>query len=304
VLVDTKSRRVAWKAAIPHQSDYVSNSAVACGSDGNAFYAVTQENTNSAESLNQTRVVISRISTSGKLEKQQVIEAGFDEWFYLLDVGSSGVAVAGGTSATAERGGPFGTFVARFDPELVPAKLTKLSSGAFWTNANARFDGQHLLVAGKFMPNPGAGRDGYAASKIDLDSGKYLWSAYALPDNTRSARSYLSPDGEVYTVALTPTELSVVVLDRQGKVTSNFSTKKPLCSLNAVSLRGQNLMVIGTLCQGGSQSELLPIDLNTHTVGAGRLLDGKLSAARFDDQGWIGIAKVKGRGPSLQLEEK
>ncbi|WP_408583690.1 integrase core domain-containing protein, partial [Paraburkholderia tropica] len=43
------------------------------------------------------------------------MNAGFDEWSYLLDANAGGVAVAGGTSATLERGGSFGTWVARFD---------------------------------------------------------------------------------------------------------------------------------------------------------------------------------------------
>lgn len=303
VLVDAGSRHVLWKTAIPHARGYAENSAVACDSNGHAFYVVTQEDTGGAQAQNQTRVVVSRISTSGKLEKQQAIDRGFDEWFYLLDVGPDGVAIAGGTSATVERGGPFGTFIASFDASLTPATPTKLDTGAFWTDTNARLDSRFLFVAGQFMPNHGAGRDAYAASKIDLTSGKYLWSTYALPTDTRVARSWLSPDDKTYTVALTPTDLSVVMLDRQGKVTSNFSAKKPLCTLDAISLEGHTLRVTGTSCESDSSTVLVPIDLTSRKVGAGRLLGNNLSAVHFDNGRWVGIAKNKGRGPSLLRAE-
>lgn len=304
VLVDAGSRHVVWKTAVPRSRGYVENSVVACGSNGHAFYVVTQEDTSGAQAQNQTRVVINRLSTSGKLEKTQAIDAGFDEWFYLLDVGPDSVAIAGGTSATVERGGPFGTFVARFDAALTPAGSTKLDSGAFWTDTNARLDRHALFVAGQFMPNPGAGRDAYAASKIDLTSGKYLWSTYALPTDTRVARSWLSPDGDVYTVALTPTNLSVAMLDRQGKVTSNFSAKKPLCTLDAISLEGHTLRVAGASCESDSSTVLVPIDLASHTVGGGRQLGSNLSALHFDGGRWVAIAKNKSRGPSFQRGEE
>lgn len=95
----------------------------------------------------------------------------------MFDVEPDGVDVAGGTSATLQRGGPFGTFLAHFDADLGHAKLTQLSSGVFWTDTAARFNGQHLLVAGQFLSNAGAGHDGYAFSQIDLSRKRYLWSA-------------------------------------------------------------------------------------------------------------------------------
>lgn len=79
VMVDAHSRRALWRTAIPYRSDYASNSAVACGSDGHSIYALTEDHTQSSESLSQTRGVVNRISLAGKLEKRQPIQAGFDE---------------------------------------------------------------------------------------------------------------------------------------------------------------------------------------------------------------------------------
>ncbi|ATF90085.1 hypothetical protein [Burkholderia gladioli] len=298
VLVDARHRTVLWKTSIPHPRDYVGNSAVACAASGDAYYVVTQQDTQASEAQKQTRVVVSRISSAGRIEQQQTIEAGFDEWFYGLDVSAAGVAVAGGTSATAQRNGPFGTFVARFDPNLGAPKLGKLDSGAFWVGSSARIDAQHLLVAGQFMPNAGAGRDAIAASRIDLGSGKYQWSAYPLPDNTRSARAWLSPEGGVAVVGLTPTEIAVATLDRNGKPGVSFAGKKTLCTIEAVSMAGSTLQAIGRACDGAGNTSLVSIDLNARTLGAPRSLGGKLEAAGFDGGGWVGVSQ--GHGAALQ----
>ncbi|MDN7600744.1 hypothetical protein QZM68_13335 [Burkholderia gladioli] len=294
VLVDARHRTVSWKTSIPHPRDYAGNAAVACAASGDAYYVVTQEDTQASESQKQTRIVVSRISSAGRIEKQQTIEAGFDEWFYGLDVSAAGVAVAGGTSATARRNGPFGTFVARFDANLGTQKLTRLDSGAFWTGSSARIDAQHLLVSGQFMPNPGAGRDAIAASRIDLGSGKYQWSAYPLPDNTRSARSWLSSDGGVAVVGLTPGELAVATIDRNGKPGLSFSGKKALCTIDAVSMTGSTLEAIGRACDGAERTSRVSIDLNVRTVGTPQALGGKLDAAGFDGGGWVGVSKDHG----------
>ncbi|MGU7779677.1 hypothetical protein [Burkholderia sp. PU8-34] len=301
VLIDAGSRRVMWRTAIPYGSGYVSNSAVACGSDGHSIYAVTEDHTQSSESLSQTSVVVNRISAAGKLEKRQPIHAGFDEWFYMLDVGPTGINVAGGTSATLQRGGPFGTFLAHLDAGLGQATLTQLSSGAFWTDASARFDGQHLLVAGKFLPNAGAGHDGYAVSQIDLGRKRYVWSAYPLPGNVTSASAFLSPDGSVYDVAVTPSGvLTVATLDPAGKVTSTFSTKNgTLCGVNTVSLNSRALSVIGDSCKG-SHSVLLSVDLVSHAVSTMHSFGNELDATGFDGSNWIGVAKTDEHGPVFQ----
>lgn len=301
VMIDASSRRVMWRTAIPYSSGYVSNSAVACGSDGHSIYAVTEDHTQGGESLNQTSVVVNRISAAGKLEKRQPIHAGFDEWFYMLDVGPAGVNVAGGTSATLQRGGPFGTFLAHLDADLGQSKLTQLSSGAFWTDASARFDGQHLLVAGKFLPNAGAGHDGYAVSQIDLDRKRYAWSAYPLPGNVTSASAFVSSDGSVYDLGVTPAGvLTVATLDRVGKVTSTFSTNNgTLCSLDAVSAGGRTVRAIGDACKG-NRSVFLSVDLASHTVSTLHSFGNEMDAIGLDGSNWVGVTKTKEQGPAFQ----
>lgn len=301
VLIDAGSRQVMWRTAIPYSSGYVSNSAIACGSDGHSIYAVTEDHTEGSESLNQTSIVVNRISATGKLEKRQSIRAGFDEWFYMLDVGPAGVNVAGGTSATLQRGGPFGTFLAQLDADLGKSKVTQLSSGAFWTDASARFDGQHLLVAGRFLPNAGAGHDGYAVSQIDLGRKRYVWSAYPLPGNVTSANAFVSSDGIVYDLGVTPAGvLTVAMLDRMGKVTSTFSTNSgTLCSLDAVSVGARTVRAVGDACKG-NHSVLLSVDLASHTVSTLHSFANEMDAIELDGSNWAGVSKTKRQGPAFQ----
>jgi hypothetical protein len=298
LLVDANSRQVIWRTPIPRGHDYVNSSATRCMSKGSAYYAITQENTNSSESLNQTRVVVNKISGKGKLLRQQPVGAGFDEWSYLLDVQPDAISVAGGASATLGRGGKFANFVAQFDANLVRTKMVKLDSGAFWTGSNAKLDGQHLFVAGQFLPNIASSdeHEAFAASKIDLGSSKYTWSNYAPPTDTQQATSIFAPDGSTYTAALTATNLAVSVADRAGKTTNSFSVKKPLCGIDALTLDGHVLKAIGTSCKHESSSVIAAIDLAGKTAVVARQLDTDVSAVQFDDHSWIGIVTTKANG--------
>lgn len=105
LLVDSTRRQVLWQTRIPYPHDYVGNTATNCASDGGAYYVLSQESTNSSEELNQTRITINKLSIDGQLQRQKTIEAGFDEWAYLLDVRPDTVSIAGGTSETLNRGG-------------------------------------------------------------------------------------------------------------------------------------------------------------------------------------------------------
>jgi hypothetical protein len=301
VLVDAGSRRVEWRTAIPYGSGHVSSSAVACGSDGKSIYAVTEEHTQDSESLNQTSVVVNRLTLAGKLEKRQPVHAGFDEWFYMLDVGPAGINVAGGTSATLQRGGPFGTFVAHLDADLGQPVLTQLPSGAFWTDASARLDGRHLLVAGKFLANAGAGHDGYAVSQIDLDRKRYVRSVYPLTGIVTSAGAVVSSDGSVHDVGVTPAGvLTVATVDPAGKVTSSFSTGNgTLCSIDAVSRANRTVSVIGDACKGSS-AVLLSVDPVSHAVSMLHTFGSEMDAIGFDGRNWIGVTKIKGHGSVFQ----
>ncbi|MFM0741679.1 hypothetical protein PQQ51_30965 [Paraburkholderia xenovorans] len=298
LLVDTNRRQVVWRTPIPYARDHVSNTATRCLSDGSAYYVVTQEHTNSSESLNQTRVVINKISDKGALLKQQPVKTGFDEWSYFLDVQPNLVSVGGGTSATLDRGGNFSTFVAQFDANLNPTKTVKLDNGAFWTGSKARLDGDSLLVSGEFMPNKGAsagGHDAFASAKIDLGRSRYTWASYALPNDTQQATAIFTPDGATYTVGLTATDLAVSVVDRTGKAVNTFAVKKPLCGLDAATLNGQHMKVIGSACKGDA-AVMVDIDLAGKTASAARQLDANVVAPQFDDQSWVAVVGTKANG--------
>lgn len=297
LLVDSTRRQILWQTSIPYAHDYVGNSATNCASDGSAYYVLSQEHTNSSEALNQNRITINKLSVTGKLQRQQTVEAGFDEWSYLLDARPDTISVAGGTSATLNRGGKFATFIVQFNSDLAQAKTMKLDSGAFWTGSSPKLDGWNLLVSGQFLPNTTSpsGHEGFAVSKIDLVTSKYLWSSYVAPVDTRQAMSIFAPDGTTYTAALTATNLAVSLVNSAGKAVNNFSMKKPLCSIAALTLDGHVLKAIGSSCKRQSSSVIAAIDLRTKTALVSQL-DGDVSAPLFDGQSWVGIVSTQAHG--------
>jgi hypothetical protein len=299
VLVDANSRRVVSRTAIPHPRDDASNSAHACGSDGRSIFVVTMENTQSSESLSQKRVVLNRLSATGKLERQRTIEGGFDAWFYLLDVKPLGITVAGSSSATLRQGGPFGTFVAQFNADLTPMGIKQLPSGAFGASSTAQFNSQHLLVAGQFLANAGAGHNGYAVSQIDFDRNRYLWSTYTLPEVTLATSVFFSPEGSVYAVASGPSGmLTITTLNHLGKMTSTFTMKSAeFCKLNATSLDGHALKIFGDLCEGDNATQLLSVDLTSHMVSTIHTFGTRLEGSGSDNANWIGVTESQEHGP-------
>lgn len=302
VMVDANSRRVLWRTPIPFTHGYAGNSALACGAAGQSVYVVSVENTQSSESLNQKSVVLNRLSAAGKLEKQQTIRAGFDEWFYLFDVNPAGITVAGSTSEKSAQGGPFGNYIAQFNTDLTQTGMKQLPSGAFGANSTASFDGKHLLVAGQFLPNPGAGHDGYAVSKIDFDKSRYLWSTYTLPSVTLATSALVTQDGNVVAVASAPTGvLTITMLDRLGKIASTFTAKSAeFCKLKAASLDGHTLKLFGDACKGDNATQLLSVDLTLHTVSTAHAFKSQLQASAIDAGNWIGVTKSHGHGPAFQ----
>lgn len=298
VLVDADKRQVVWKTSIPFEQPFVGNIAVQCASNGSTFYVLTQQRTHSEESLNQTKVIINQLSGTGKPQKHVPVDAGFDEWSYLLDVKPDAVSVVGGISDTLNRGGKFSTFLAQFDPNLTRTRLSKMPNGSFWTDTNARLDNSHLLVAGQFLPNSGSssGSEAFAVSSIDLSKDKYLWSTYVSPADERSEKSIFGADGASYYVALTATNLAVAVVDPAGKITNRFAVKKPVCDINALAIDGHTLSAIGATCDQNPRSVILAIDLTNKSATIAQRLDSSLSTAKFDGNAWAGVADSQAKG--------
>nr|WKF60155.1 hypothetical protein HUO10_004667 [Paraburkholderia busanensis] len=302
VMVDATNRRVLWRTPIPFTRGYAGNSVQACGVAGQSVYVVSVESTQSSESLKQKRVVLNRLSAAGKLEKQHTLHAGFDEWFYMLGVNSSGLVVAGSTSEKSAPGGPFGNYVAQFDGDLVQTGIRQLPSGAFGADSSAVFDGRNLVVAGQFLPNPGAGHDGYAVSKIDFDKNRYLWSTYTSPGVTLGTSALVAQDGNTVVVSSAPGGvLNVTVLDRLGKIASTFAAKAAeFCKLQAAAMDGHKLSVFGDTCKSDSVTQLLSVDLTSHAVSTTRAFKTNLQGATIDAGGWVGVAVSEEHGAVFQ----
>lgn len=307
MLVDTGLQRVAWKTALSPQSPNVSNYALRCASGQNAYYVLTQEQTHTEQSLNQTSVVLNKLGPDGKLLQRQPIDAGFDEWSYLLDVERDRITVAGGINSTLRREGTFSMFVARFDSQLARTGLTQMDSGAFWTGTHAMLSGSQLRVAGRFFPN-GNGLSGdrlsFAVSRIDLDKKRYLSSTYVSPPRERANVSVFGNDGTGYYVATTPTQLAIVVVSPAGNVVQKFTAPKVVCDLTAIGVRGTTIDVIGKTCDSAEASTLAAINLSTERAILKRRIEGDVSIARFEGDAWVSVVGTRDRGFVLRRDAR
>lgn len=297
VLVDSAARKVVWKSSVPFAKGHAGSEALHCvrGADDSTYFVLTKENTNSSEALNQGKLFLQKYSADGKLLKQQRLAAGFDEWAYLLDANRNGVTVAGGTNDAMQRGGKFSTFVSTYDADLSQRQaFANLPTGAYWVDADARYDGKHLVVGGQFMGNaPSAGDKPYAASKIDVGASRYIWSAHLYPLNVDSAVPLVNDDGSVDYAALTASELQVAVVDPAGRVVQSAAVRKPLCEITAIGMQGQTVSVLGKTCESSTdkpaKSAIVDIDLARKSVGPVQRLNDEVRAARFDNGQWVAV---------------
>jgi hypothetical protein len=304
MLVDIGLQRVMWKTTLSPQSPNVGNYALRCAGGEDAYYVLTQEQTHTEESLNQTSVVLNKLGPDGKLLQRQPIDAGFDEWSYLLDVEGDRIAVAGGVNSALRREGTFGTFVARFDSQLAQTSLTQMDSGAFWTGTRAMLSGSQLRVAGRFFPNANglaADRLSFAVSRIDLDKKRYLSSTYVSPPHERANVSVFGKDGTAYYVATTPTQLVIVVVSPAGKVVQKFTAAKVVCDLTAIGVRGATIDVIGKTCDT-PVSALAEINLSTEHATLKRRITDDVSIARLEGDIWVGVVDTSDRGFVLRRD--
>lgn len=297
VLVDTNEHRVVWKTDIPYSKKNFENTAFGCVSDGVSYYALTQERTNSAAELSQSELVLSRISTTGKLLAQRRVNVGRDEWANLFEAGVDGLSIVGGTSSDAvDHGGKLSLFVARFDSNLTRKRLITLPTGAFWTGTRARLDGYSLLIAGQFDGNAGAassGCQGYAVSKIDLDRQRYVWSTFVYPLKMPAEAPVFLRDGRVAYVGLSGDHLLVSIVDGTGKMVRQFSGRKTICSIEALGVKGSVLQAVGASCGNEHSTTMLDIDLTNGDVVSSRHIGDDTKASLFDGDALVSIA---GRG--------
>jgi hypothetical protein len=297
VLVDSAQRKVVWKRSVPFAKDHVGSEALHCvlGADDSSYFVLTKESTNSSEALNQGKLFVQKYSADGKLLKQQRLAAGFDEWGYLLEANRRGVTVAGGTNDAMQRGGKFSTFVSTYDTDLAQRQaFASLPTGAYWVDADARYDGQHLLVGGQFMGNAAkSGDKPYAASKIDVSANRYVWSAHLYPLNVDSAVPLVNADGSMVYAALTASELQVAVLDPAGRIAQNVTVSKPLCEITGVGMQGQTVSLLGKTCESGAdkqaRSAIVEVDLARKRAGPVQRLNEEVRAARFDNGQWVAV---------------
>jgi len=297
LLVDAAKRKVVWKSSVPFAKGHAGSEALHCvrGADDSAYFVLTKESTNSAEALNQGKLFLQKYSADGKLLKQQRLGAGFDEWAYLLDANRDGVTVAGGTNDAMQRGGKFSTFVSTYDTDLAQRQaFASLPTGAYWVDADARYDGKHLVVGGQFMGNATTSGDKpYAASKIDVSASRYVWSAHLYPLNVDSAVPLVNEDGSVDYAALTARELQVAVVDPAGRVVQSVAVKKPLCEITAIGAQGQTVSVLGKTCESGAdkpvKSAIVDIDLTHKSAGPVQRLNEEVRAARFENGQWVAV---------------
>ena len=80
VLVDTNEHRVVWKTGIPYAKDHYENTATDCVREGDAYYVLTEEHTDSRPDRNQTQLVLNKLSGAGKLLASRQVDVGVNVW--------------------------------------------------------------------------------------------------------------------------------------------------------------------------------------------------------------------------------
>lgn len=291
MLVDTNKRQVVWRSTIPLAESFVTNEALACAGSGSFYYVVTEENTSTEVTPSQGVLFINKLDADGKLLKRQRIDAGFDEWSYLLDVSAERVSVVGGTSDSPDHAGTYSTFMAQFDSDLEQTNLVKLPTGAFAPSSVARFDGRYLRVAGPFRPNGPAPAAccGYAVSKIDLAKRRYIWSAHPDEIGVESPLAAFGADGSTHYLAVDSGKLTVASVDASGRMTNGFSVSKPVCSVEAMNVAGNAFKIVGAACDGQPASVVVSVDFTGQVVSSIRSVGDIVLIAHFDGHVWAAV---------------
>lgn len=296
VLVDTHARRVLWKTDIPYAKDHYENSGGKCIRDGEFYYALTAERTDSFEAQSDTQLIMSKLSSTGKLVKSQRVDVGRDVWANLFEAGPDGLSLVGGASTdSVDRGGKRSLFLARFDRDLSRKQLVVLPTGAFWNETYAKLDGSSLIISGEFLANAGASasaHEGYAVSKVDLGRARYVWSTFVYPSDTKAQRAVSLSDGSIAYVGVSGDQLLISVIDASGRVARRMSAQKTVCSVDALGAKASTLQVVGAGCGKQHSTLLLDIDSMTGAILASRDIGEGTTAVSFEgDAVWRVVAK-------------
>jgi hypothetical protein len=304
MLVDSRRHRVLWKADIPFAKDHFENVATACLRDGDAYYVLTEEHTDSVANRNRTELVVNQLSATGKLIKQRRIDIDANVWANRFEASPDGLSIVGGTSTQSlEQGGKRSVFRAVFDRDLTRRQLTVLPTGAFSSDASAKLDGDSLRIAGQFLPNEGtaaSSNDGYAASKIDLRKERYVWSTPVYPLKTEAADAIFLPDGRTAFVGLNDRQQIVSLLDSSGHVANRFAKPKAICGVDALGIKGGAILqVVGKSCKDDHATSMLDIDLATGDVTSLRQVGENASGTLFEDDALVIVSAPAGGGAVL-----
>lgn len=286
VLIDAHARRVLWKTDIPYAKDHYENSSVDCIRSGEFYYVLSQERTDSFEAQNHTQLIVSKISSTGKLVKSRRVDVGRDVWPNLFEADPEGLSLVGGASTDSiDRGGKRSLFLARFDRDLSRTQLVVLPTGAFWSASDAKLNGTSLTISGDFLPNEGASgsaREGYAVSKIDLSRQRYVWSTFVAPPNRQAQGAVVLPDGSVAYVGIDGDRLLLSVIDASGHATRRMSAQRTVCSVDALGVKDGKLQVAGRRCGEKPSMLLLDIDPAAGTIVTSREIGDGATAVTFD----------------------
>lgn len=305
LLVDTRARRVLWKTDIPYAKNHFENAGMKCIRHGDFYYALTEERTDSSAAQSHTQLIVSKISSTGKLLKAQRIDIGADVWENLFEEGPDGLSIVGGTSTDAvDRDGKRSLFLVRLDQDLARKQTVVLPTGAFWTGSYAKLDGASLLISGQFLANPGASasvHEGYAVSRIDLGKMRYVWSTFVYPTNIGAQGAVSLPDGGIADVGMSGDRLSISLIDASGRVARRVSMKSAICSVDALSVKAALLQIVGTGCGDKHAALLLDIDPAAGAIVASRDLGDGATGASFDgDALWTVVAQSNGERQVLR----
>lgn len=299
MVVDYKRNALLWKKHIPAPEDSVALKAAQCTFSGDHVYVLANVNTQSSQTLNQTLVYLYQFDADGKqVGFKELGVPGRNKFGYAIGPSASGVQVAGYIKDDDKDFEYYSLFTIPVDKRLTEGKANIRKTGAFGSSAAARFVGENLHIADKFMPAKLSKNDlpsDYAHSRV-LANGGYAWSLRPYKKEVRNVKSAISAQGAIYSLADDYGTSMLGVTSAEGKQLSLASYESKFCKTRSIAEFGSAVIAVRQPCSGKGKAELLSIAPATGKENPVVLAQGEPVFVTTNDGNWFLVTKDgKGR---------
>ena len=259
MLWNDQDNRLRWSREIPLRADFVDARAVECIAWNGGYAVLVDSDTQAPPSRRQTFSSLYWLGADGGVRGGIHFDEGRQTWGHALHSTDSRLLVIGATEASD--GSLHNTFV-EVDTKLVVANRVATRNGGFLPSAATSTDLGRTLIAGSFLDDAATihGVPRAAASRIDLKSGKYLWSQ-AMPDDDEVRDAIATTDlaeGAVI-LARSPDAMRVLRIDTKGRAGRETRLPNRICHFNDATQYRGSVYVVGTACDEGGRLYLLRV---------------------------------------------